>query len=114
MGKNSISRKEFLKRISIAGAVGLGSGSFLAACGTGPKHSNSSDACTDLSGLTDAQKSTRSSLQYTGNSPYPNKQCNNCQHFTPPAAGSSCGTCSIVPGPINPNGHCSSWAAIKP
>jgi len=113
MGEN-ISRKDFLKRISVAGAVGLGGGSLISACSTGPNHSSSSDPCTDLSGLTDAQKNTRTSLQYTGKSPYPDKRCNNCQHFTPPVMGNSCGTCSIVPGPINPQGHCTSWAAVKP
>lgn len=130
MSDNEISRKDFLKRITMLGAIGIGSSSLLAACGGGKKSGSTTsqmksaqngsaesgaqttaeaDPCTDISGLTDAQKKMRKSLQYTGHSPYANKRCDNCNFFTPATQGKSCGSCSIVAGPINPQGYCTSW-----
>lgn len=131
MSKNEISRKDFLKRISMVGAIGIGSSALLEACGGGKKEkastsaesagtsssssqmasngSAATDPCTDLSGLTDSQKKMRTTLKYTGDSPYPDKHCSNCNFFTAPENGKPCGSCSIVPGPINANGHCTSW-----
>ena len=131
MSKDEISRKDFLKRLTMVGALGIGSSSLLAACGGGKKQSSSesqmksstqsesaqggtqataeSDPCTDISGLTDAQKKMRKSLQYTGHSPYADKRCDNCNFFTAPENGKPCGSCSVVAGPINPQGHCTSW-----
>lgn len=133
MSKNEISRKDFLKRISMVGAIGIGSSALLEACGGGKKEkaststtagtadttsksstmasngSAATDPCMDLSGLTDSQKKMRTTLKYTGDSPYPDKNCSNCNFFTAPENGKSCGTCSIVPGPINAKGHCTSW-----
>jgi len=131
MSKNEISRKDFLKRLSMVGAIGIGSSSLLAACGGGKKEGASqsemkssaqsstaesgaqataeADPCTDISSLSDAQKKMRKSLQYTGHSPYADKRCDNCNFYTPAKDGSSCGSCSVVAGPINPKGHCTSW-----
>ena len=131
MSNNEISRKDFLKRISMVGAIGIGSSALLSACGGGKKEKSSSsnmssssssgsemasnagasDPCTDLSGLTDSQKKMRETLKYTGKSPYPDKKCSNCNFFKAPESGKSCGSCSIVPGPINSDGHCTSWVA---
>lgn len=134
MSKNEISRKEFLKRISMVGAIGIGSTTLLEACSGGSKQktsasqsnnmgssssksemassgSTTADPCADISNLTASQKKMRETLKYTGHSPYPKKLCSNCQFFTAPASGKKCGSCSIVAGPINPDGHCTSWTA---
>ncbi len=134
MSNNEISRKDFLKRISMVGAIGIGSSALLSACGGGNKEKSASsstesksmssdksdmasnesaaaDPCTDLSSLSDSQKKMRETLKYTGKSPYPDKRCDNCNFFTAPESGKSCGSCSIVAGPINPKGHCTSWVA---
>lgn len=115
----------------MVGAIGIGSSALLSACGGGNKEkaasssseskemtseksdmaSTASDPCEDLSGLDDSQKKMRETLKYTGKSPYPDKRCDNCNFFTAPEAGKSCGSCSIVAGPINPKGHCTSWVA---
>lgn len=131
MSKDDLSRKDFLKRLSMLGLIGTGTGSLLAACSSGNKKGGSSqeaaqgmssdtsgtgkmaaaaDPCTDISSLNDQQKQMRSSLKYVGHSPYDNKKCSNCQFFQAAKDGKPCGSCTIVPGPINPDGHCTSWS----
>lgn len=133
MGKDELSRKDFLKRLSMLGIIGTGAGTLLAACSSGGKKNANggtagmskatssdtatagtmatvSDPCTDISALTDQQKQMRSSLKYVGTSPYADKKCSNCQFFQAPKSGQACGSCTIVPGPINTDGHCTSWS----
>jgi hypothetical protein len=69
------------------------------------------DPCSDISELSDADKATRKTFDYTGNSPDPAKVCINCTHFRPATDGTACGTCELVKGPINPNGYCTQWFA---
>ena len=57
--------------------------------------------------LTDAEKATRHSLQYVDQSPDPAKLCSNCNLFLPGSGG--CGGCTVMKGPIHPNGYCLSW-----
>ncbi len=125
-----ITRKEFLKKLSMFGIVSVGAGTFMASCGgkktqeeqqpateqaAPPADTSSmqeaSDPCTDLTGLTDAEIKMRETLQYVGKSPYPDKRCDNCQFWIPAAEGEVCGGCKILKGPINAAGHCTSWAA---
>jgi len=51
------------------------------------------------------------SLNYMTQSKDPSKPCMGCAFFTVNAAGGSCGTCMIANGPVDPTGHCDSWAA---
>lgn len=69
------------------------------------------DPCNDLSNLNEADKATRKTFDYVGNSPDPAKVCINCTHFRPAEDGTACGTCELVKGPINPNGYCTQWFA---
>jgi hypothetical protein len=87
--------------LQILGALPL----FAAACGkSGPPES-----CSDVAGLNEAEKSARSALQYSDNSPHADKHCNGCNLFQPPPEVSQCGSCQIVKGPIHPNGYCTAW-----
>lgn len=97
----------------MVGAVTVGAG-YLAACGgsgSGTEGGGETAAldCSDVSALTDDQKLTRESLGYVEATTDPAKLCTNCQQFQVPAAEGSCGTCLVVPGPINPDGYCTAW-----
>lgn len=116
MANEAFSRKDFLKRISIFGAVAAGSSAVLTACGGGTSTSETTtepvaaaDPCEDLTGLTDSDKQMRTTLVYVKESPDPAKLCSNCQLYVLPAEGSSCGGCTLFKGPVHPGGYCNSW-----
>lgn len=66
--------------------------------------------CTDVSALSDADKGTRTGLQYVEKAADPAKECDKCALYTAPAGGSGCGGCTVVKGPINPKGSCTAFA----
>lgn len=66
--------------------------------------------CSDPARLTDAENSLRESLSYTERSQDDTQQCRGCSFFKA-SSGSGCGECSIMNGPVNALGHCTSWAA---
>lgn len=104
-----ITRRDLLKRTVLVGAAVTGGGYLLAGCGS--SESGSGLSCMDTTGLTDAQKQTRTQLQYVDTSTQSGKTCSNCSLFTS-AGDNACGTCTVVPGKIHPGGWCASWAAI--
>ena len=121
--ENAISRRNFLQRMSLLGAVSIGAGSVLSACGGGSENADAGDtdggetdaasaefSCTDTSGLTEQELATRQNLNYVDESPYPEKLCSNCQFFQP-AGENECGGCTLIKGPIHPDGYCDSWVA---
>lgn len=68
--------------------------------------------CTDTTGLAAADVTTRTSLGYTDVSTEVGKSCTNCQQFVP-TSPTTCGTCKVLKGPINPKGYCKSFV-LKP
>ena len=113
MSQHDLSRRLFLQRTAMVGAVTVGAG-YLAACGGsgGSTEGGGETAaldCTDTSALSEDQNLTRESLGYVDASTDPAKNCTNCQQFQAPAAEGSCGTCLVVPGSINPDGNCTAW-----
>lgn len=129
MSKIELSRRDFLLRVSAMGAVAAGSGTLLAACGGGQTETAAPEAaapeapaaepeqqaaavdCSDVSGLTDAEKQMRTQLQYVDETPDAAKRCDGCALYTAPEGDAACGGCQIVKGPIAPGGWCVSWAA---
>ena len=119
MIKEFLSRRDFLKSVTILGTV-VGAG---AAAGCGSKESApaasqgeapavvAESACTDLSGVADSDLSIRTTLQYVDASEKPDQDCVGCQLYTAGASGAPCGTCTLIKGPIDPAGWCSSWVA---
>jgi hypothetical protein len=111
---DNVSRREFLGRAALLGAV-IGVAPILAACGTQSAGTGTGAAgagavdCTDVSKLTDAEKKTRTDLQYVEASVKADQTCTNCQQHKPAQDANACGTCTLVPGPINPSGWCISW-----
>lgn len=126
-----LTRKAFLQKVGLTGFGLIGVSQLLNSCGndqpgarskppsrtTPPKAANkpkpaANDPCTDVSALTDPEKNIRKSLQYVGQSPDPAKLCDNCELWIPQEAGSSCGGCQVIKGPINPKGYCIQWVAM--
>lgn len=125
MMRTDMNRKEFLRVVFLGLATGA-AGSLLASCGKKQEKTEATpppaktqtaskpamdSPCMDVSGLTDAELTMRNeTLQYVAMSPEPDKRCDNCKFWTPPnTADAVCGTCTLIKGPINPKGHCTSW-----
>jgi hypothetical protein len=62
------------------------------------------------SGPACAGTASKSDFHYQDH-PNDGKQCSNCVAFTPPPPGGANGTCTIVAGPINPNGWCMAFSS---
>lgn len=128
MSQKEVTRRAFLARTSALGLAAVGAGVFLSACGGGAESGGSSapaetpaaapeapataaEGCGDVSGLTDAEVQMRGTLAYVDESEVPDKTCSNCQLYEEADAGSACGGCKVLKGPIAPAGYCNSWAA---
>jgi hypothetical protein len=112
MEPHTSSRRYFIQRITLFGAMGAGATTLLSACGSSPDtgSAQAEPACTDVSGLTDPEVQARQVLDYVESSPYPERLCDNCQFWIDPEPGTFCGGCQLIKGPINPKGYCISWA----
>lgn len=105
MEKTNLRRDFLLKclQLPVGGSVLLG----LAACDS---DGGNLMVCADENAMTSAEKSLRTTLQYTETSPDPAKTCSDCEFFTATAA-TGCGTCEMFGDkPANPGGHCVSWS----
>jgi hypothetical protein len=124
MAHTVITRRGFLGWCAALGAA-LGAGSLLAACSSGngggdaaaPTEGAGGEAssldCTDTTGLSDTDIATRQGLAYIEQTEIPDQLCSNCQHYVDAPPG-ECGTCALIPGPINPDGWCMSWTEKLP
>lgn len=120
--KTPLNRREFLERAALLGAVTIGAGSILAACESDTSSPASTEgaaaggeetiSCNDAAATADlsaAELATRTNNNYVDQTTNPEQRCDNCSLYTQPAAGQTCGGCSVVAGPINPGGWCSIW-----
>ncbi len=103
-----MSEQTMRRREALLQAIGLGTATLvpvwaLTAC-------KSQLSCTDTSGISGADLTTRTQLQYMDHSVNPQKVCSGCKLFKA-GAENACGSCTLVKGPINPAGNCTSWAA---
>jgi len=108
-----LSRRAFLERAALLGAAAVAGPALLAACNSGGDEGGGGGGgldCTDTSGLTPQEAQMRTSLNYVDASTTAGQTCENCTLYTAANAG-ECGGCTVIQGPINPNGWCSSWAA---
>ena len=119
MKNESLSRKDFFKRVSLFGISAIGATTLLKACGGAPDEAapepvatEVDDPCSDLSDLSEADINLRESLGYVAETPNPEERCDNCALWVPVPEGGQCGGCTILPGqPIHPAGWCNSWVA---
>lgn len=107
MSDEKIGRRDAAKRMLMVLGAAAVAPSVLAACG-GKEEGGLT--CTDTTGLTPAQITTRQSQQYTDVSPHADKTCDNCNFYTA-APPNQCGGCTVIAGPIHPDGYCNLWAA---
>lgn len=120
MDQNSkLDRRQFLNKIAVTCAAVTGAGIVLSACkgsnaegggatGQGGAAAPAATDCSDLSALSEADKKSRTGLQYVEVSAKPNQNCANCKLFQEKAP---CNGCSVVKGPIAAGGWCAAWAA---
>lgn len=116
MRDTELTRRLFIRRTATIGAVAVGSGYFLAACGGGEGATGGDGAaaglnCADTTALTDVDRAAREALKYMDASEVADQNCANCQQFQAAADAATCGTCLVVKGTINPAGHCTAWVA---
>jgi hypothetical protein len=107
MSEQDVDRRRFLQQLGLAAAFGLGA-TALAGCG-----GKTQEPCSDLSGLSAQDRQTRVTYGYRAESLIEAKHCENCNFWKPPVGG-PCGSCSLVKGPISPQGYCNSWAQPVP
>jgi High potential iron-sulfur protein len=79
----------------------------LSACGK----KTEPDSCGDLAGLSDGEKTAREALQYKDRSMEKDKRCGGCNFYQAASDPAACGACTLVKGPIHPNGYCTAFAA---
>jgi len=119
MAVRIITRRTFCR---LAGLLGLGTTLGLGACG-GERESHqakqavdrakaaAADAsrCTDVSDLTAAQRELREDFGYVDLSDDPDYACRSCAYWTEPPFAGLCGGCTLMAGPIHPEGSCDSY-----
>ena len=70
------------------------------------------DPCNDLRGVSDEEIALRKSYKYVEKTPFPEKNCKNCDFWIEPEEGKQCGGCDLFEGPIHANAYCDAWAEI--
>lgn len=118
-----VSRRGFIQKISALGLASFGASAVLAGCGSDDSGSSGSSSasksagmeCNDLSGLSQSEKDRRAAqidaLQYVEQTEKPEQNCANCLFYQQPTGDSMCGGCQLFPGPVHPNGWCTTWQA---
>lgn len=124
--RKGVSRRGFIQKLSALGLAGFGASAILAGCGSDDSSSGDAGAsgagsstasadlkCDDVSGLTPDERDRRAAqidaLNYVEQTEKPNQNCANCQFYQQPGEGEDCGGCTLFPGPVNPNGWCTTW-----
>lgn len=98
---DKLGRREILKR----GLIVLAAAPVLGACGGGGGLD-----CSSTAGLDPAALANRTTQQYVEQSLRASSHCSVCRFFTAGAAN-ACGSCTLIAGPINPNGYCNLFSA---
>ena len=117
---SKLSRRKFIENAMLGAGATLTMGYLVAGCkpgdqaaapaNTAPAAGGDTFSCEDVTGLSDGDKATRTSLNYVDKTADPAKDCKGCALYLQPAGGAKCGGCSVVKGPIHPLGHCTAWA----
>lgn len=111
--REQLSRRDFVRKLSVFGVAGLGAGSILKACGNGEDEpaADADDPCADVSGLSEQEIQEREDIyEYVAETPNPDERCDNCQFWQPDRFGEECGGCELFAGPVHPGGWCNTWA----
>lgn len=65
-------------------------------------------SCDDTSGLPANDADFRRAQGYVEHSTREGRNCAGCNFYTA-AGANACGSCTVVRGPINPEGYCNLW-----
>ncbi len=125
MPDRNYTRRDFLLSLGVAGAAGAA----LSACGNGdtppattpdvppateqrptPTGDIVASECPGYENLSESELAIRNTLNYTDVTPEPGQYCHNCRFIAEGDYGDCIG-CQLFPGPVAPEGWCSSWAA---
>jgi hypothetical protein len=98
-----IGRRTLLRRSLIV----LAAAPVLGACGS------SGPSCSDTTGLDPTALANRTTQQYVEHSLRASSHCSSCRFFTAGSGAGACGTCTLIAGPINPDGYCNLFAAAS-
>ena len=109
---NGLSRRQWLSQAVTIGVTASGALAILACNSGGSAEGGGGDgfSCDDNAGLDDGAIATRSGLNYTDASSTDGQDCSGCSLYTAAGAG-ECGGCTVVPGPIHPDGWCTAFVA---
>jgi hypothetical protein len=100
MKKGDDAMARMTRRLLLHRALSLG-----LAAGVLPRAGHVAEAC-----IEPASEALRASINYVGASADPATACARCAFFTADAAGSGCGNCQILSGPVDATGHCDSFS----
>ena len=73
------------------------------------KAQEAADPCNNTSDLSEATLQAREEFDYESRSDDGTELCNTCEYWRTSSDDSLCGTCTIVLGPIHPQGTCNIW-----
>jgi len=122
LAKNeNTNRRSFILQTGAVSLAGLGLLFGLTACGGGEEKSTAAanakpaadgghGPCDDPAKLDEAARTTRETFNYQAKAQDPAKTCRKCNFWQEPSGDGPCGGCTLVKGPINPEGTCTSWA----
>jgi hypothetical protein len=102
--QNLICRRQILK--------GFGQLSFLALASSVDAGELPAKSCSDPDNLSNSEQALRKSLDYAEAATNVGQTCAGCSFFALEGRG-PCGTCQILNGPVNLNGHCTSWKSKR-
>lgn len=108
---SKLNRRDFLTQAAIIGAAATGGAAFLVGCNRSGGGGGGGLSCTDTAGLSATELQTRTMFNYVDATPNAAQPCTACALWVPAATEGGCGGCTLVKGPINPNGWCTSFAA---
>lgn len=111
-----LTRRSFVGCAVMAGVgtlAGCGGGERLAALRAKARRLGASLDCSDISSLQPAEARTRDENQYRRHTERDDQFCLGCLNFVSASVESSCGTCTTVRGPINPDGWCKQWTKAR-
>lgn len=122
MSDRSVSRRDFLMRLGVAGAAGA----VLTSCRTDDRAATAPGAqgqaatgdqivaaeCPGYDQISEDQLSVRRTLNYQDVTPQAGQYCHNCRFLVDAPQYDPCIGCQLFEGPVAPEGWCSSWAAM--
>ena len=98
-------RREVLRLVVMGGA-----GMAVLGCGGSEP---SGPVCTDVTALSASDADFRRGQGYVDRSTRPGRTCDTCNFYAAGSAPTQCGTCTLIRGPISPQGYCNLWVQIS-